>query len=398
MKTVTFEDLVGDPQVFFSQYFNRKPLLRRGALADRVGDLLTVRQLDDVMALEAVQPSYVRLAKSGVPVPHKAYTRTLNRPGAVLSDVLVPENIYELFRTGSTVTWNSVNHFLPSVRRLLDSITAGMAAPGEVVAFLTPARNEGFSPHHDPVDVFVVQIEGTKAWRLWDTPAERDGGRATFTEEQIGEPAVEVTLEPGDVLYMPYNTPHAAAAREEVSLHLSVTIEPRRWRDLLRETVDRLVQDSEFDEFPHLGDGLSVESARRLADKFQLLSARLAAIDPTSEARRLASGPGGSGGPAGQFARLSAVDGLRPGTPVRRSTLPISLTPGDGTRTGLLVNGHRLAVPDAVAGALRELEAGGSMPAADVFPGAPEDRALRAAQGLARIGVLEPADTTRSHS
>lgn len=288
METFRFEELVGSKDVFFSEYFNRKPLLRRGAVRDRVRELISIRQLDDVITLETVHPSYVRVAKDGKGVPQKAYTRTVPNRGAALAEAMVPEKVYELFRSGATITWNSVNHFLPSVRLLLDGITSTFACHGEVVAFLTPARRDGYAPHHDPVDVFVVQIEGTKSWRVWDTPEDRKGDQATFGAGELGEPALEVTLHPGDVLYMPYNTPHAAAAQDEVSLHLSVTVEPRRWRDLLRETVDVLVEDPRYDGFPHLDDGLSPHLTRELAAKLEMLWDQLTAVAPAAEARRLA--------------------------------------------------------------------------------------------------------------
>jgi ribosomal protein L16 Arg81 hydroxylase len=397
MKTFTFEDLVGDEEVFFSDYFNKKPLIRRGALHRDVHRLLSVRGLDDVIALEAVHPSYLRIAKDGKGVPHKAYTRTVTSPGAPLVEAVVADKVYELFRAGGTITWNAVNHFLPSVRGLLDSITDTLACKGEVVAFLTPARQDGYAPHHDPVDVFVVQIEGSKAWRLWDTPRIRDGSPMTFSESQLGDPAAEVTLHPGDVLYMPYNTPHAAAARDQVSLHLSITVEPRRWRDLVHETVDVLVQDAHFHDFPHLDGALAPEAALDLADRLRRLSEQLAAIDPAAEVQRLAAVGRRRNGTtrSHEFERLSAADRLDAATEVRRSELPVTFADTDGTKTGLLVNGHRIAVPDAVADVLRRLQTGGVVAAAGLFPGADESRSLRAAQGLARLGVLEAADTTR---
>ncbi len=36
---------------------------------------------------------------------------------------------------------------------------------------------------------------------------------------------VELTLRPGDVLYMPHGTPHYATAREGNSIHIAITVE-----------------------------------------------------------------------------------------------------------------------------------------------------------------------------
>ena len=43
----------------------------------------------------------------------------------------------------------------------------------------------------------------------------------------LPDPVFDLSLEPGDVLYLPYGTPHRAAAEGRVSLHLTVVAGPR---------------------------------------------------------------------------------------------------------------------------------------------------------------------------
>ncbi|MER8033122.1 cupin domain-containing protein [Streptomyces bauhiniae] len=413
-----FEDLVGDRQVFFQEYFNRKPLLRRGALdGGRARDLVSVRELDDIVAMETVSPAYLRIAKDGRGVPAKAYTRTVTDRGAALAEAVVAGQVYELFRSGGTVTWNALNHFLPAARHLADLFAHTFACQSEVVAFLTPAGKDGYAPHHDPVDVYVIQIEGTKDWRIWEPPAGRRADKASHRPEDLGPPAIETTLRAGDVLYLPYGTPHAAAAKDQVSLHLSVTVEPRRWRDLLADTVRHLLEDPAFDGFPHLADPAApgtdpaapgtdpaapgtdpAAPGTDTAAVFQTLAARLAGLlagtDPAAETGRLREtgrARAGTGRPR-EFERLASADVLAPAALLRRSPVPLEIGPSDGARSALVVNGHRLAVPDAVAEALRGLEGGRAVPAARFFPGVDEARSVHVAQGLTRLGVLETAD------
>ncbi|MFF9364586.1 cupin domain-containing protein [Streptomyces griseoluteus] len=402
-----FEDLVGDRQVFFQEYFNRKPLLRRGALDGRARDLVSVRQLDDIVAMQTVSPAYLRIAKDGRGVPAKAYTRTVSERGAALTETVVAEQVYELFRSGGTVTWNALNHFLPAARHLADLFADTFACPSEVVAFLTPAGKNGYAPHHDPVDVYVIQIEGTKDWRIWEPAPGRRAGKASHRPEDLGRPAIETTLRAGDVLYLPYGTPHAAAAKDQVSLHLSVTVEPRRWRDLLADTVQHLLQAPDFDGFPHLADpadpadpadSAGPGTAAVLATLTGRLAELLAGTDTAAETgrlRRAGRARAGAGRPR-EFERLASADVLAPAALLRRSPVPVEIGPSDGARSALLVNGHRLAVPDAVADALRGLQDGRAVTAARFFPGVDEARSVHVAQGLTRLGVLETADPMRS--
>jgi ribosomal protein L16 Arg81 hydroxylase len=74
---------------------------------------------------------------------------------------------------------------------------------------------QGFNRHADNMDVFVLQVEGQKRWRVyWPTDAE------------TGSPYFEGILSRGDVLYVPYQHPHEAVAHGEASLHITVSVLP----------------------------------------------------------------------------------------------------------------------------------------------------------------------------
>ena len=35
-------------------------------------------------------------------------------------------------------------------------------------SYLTPPGSQGFAPHYDDIEAFVVQLEGRKHWRLYN--------------------------------------------------------------------------------------------------------------------------------------------------------------------------------------------------------------------------------------
>src|SRR6266849_1347991 len=189
---------------------------------------------------------------------------------------------------GATVTWDSLNHILPSARRMLEPFARAFASSAEVLLFMTPAGHDGLTPHCDSIEVFVVQVNGTKSWKVWDTPDTRPGQEVTYGLAELGEPALEVTLCPGDVLYVPHGTPHAATAKGAMSVHLSVGGEPRRWRDLLRDTVAALLEAEGFHDVPALAIGDEGTMASELSGKLELLQYMITKLDPASEIRRLA--------------------------------------------------------------------------------------------------------------
>jgi ribosomal protein L16 Arg81 hydroxylase len=284
--TPTFAELVGDEERFFSTYFNQLPLLRRAALNGDPRDVLSIADLDRLLHMEVIRPPHLGATSKGQGVTPAAYTTTTRVQGANVTDTVVPERVYELFRTGATLTWSAANHFSPALRALTRMLATRFAVDSGVTAFLTPAGRQGFTPHHDPVDLFIIQLEGTKHWKLWK-PAFRKETIGHYKLAELGEPVIEVSLQPGDVLYMPYNTPHVAAAEDQVSLHLSVMVRPRMWRDLLRLTVERLVEDQAFRQLPYLHQSTVGEQSRAFVDHAELLVQRLRAVDVEAELRRL---------------------------------------------------------------------------------------------------------------
>eukprot|EP00171_Calliarthron_tuberculosum_P017566 IDg17566t1 len=86
-------------------------------------------------------------------------------------------------------------------------------------AYLTPASTQGFAPHFDDIDAFVCQLEGEKRWKVYK-PMEAGhdvlprASSIDFTAEEMEDRALalEVTLRPGDMLYMPRGAIHEARA------------------------------------------------------------------------------------------------------------------------------------------------------------------------------------------
>ena len=120
-------------------------------------------------------------------------------------------------------------------------------------AYLTPLNSQGFAPHYDDVDVFILQLEGFKRWRVYAPFNKREtlprASSADYTEKQMdeAEEEVDMVLGPGDVLYLPRGWIHQAetvvrpnhlpkmpGVSDDHSLHLTVSaMQNWSWADFL---------------------------------------------------------------------------------------------------------------------------------------------------------------------
>lgn len=121
-----------------------------------------------------------------------------------------------------------------------------LGKPVRANAYFTPPRAQGLEPHYDDHDVLVMQLHGSKRWRLHH---EVKWPRRPMTEalprQYIKAAPQELTLTPGDVLYLPRGFVHEAAALETSSLHLTLSLQPATWANVFERLVeleDRLAE------------------------------------------------------------------------------------------------------------------------------------------------------------
>jgi len=160
---------------------------------------------------------------------------TLNGEGAATA-----EEVLAAFEGGCSVRLSWPQRHSDTVWGLLASLEEHFGCGAGCNVYYTPAGSQGFAPHYDDVDVFILQVEGEKRWTLHAPPAPehvlpRDPS-PDFAPADLGPPLASVALKPGDLLYLPRGTVHQAftPAGGAASLHLTVSISRRHtWRDLL---------------------------------------------------------------------------------------------------------------------------------------------------------------------
>jgi bifunctional lysine-specific demethylase and histidyl-hydroxylase NO66 len=101
---------------------------------------------------------------------------------------------------------------------------------------------QGFAPHFDDVDVYVLQVEGRKRWRVYAPLPGHALPRYSsrdFLDAEIGTCMLDAVLAPGDLLYLPRGTIHQAESLPgDASLHLTVSADHQRsWADLLEAAL-----------------------------------------------------------------------------------------------------------------------------------------------------------------
>ena len=215
------------PAVFMRRHWQKKPLLVRQAWPG-VEPPLPRRAVFDLAAGEDVESRLV-VNESG---------RWRVRPGPLPRHALPP-----LSRPGWTLLVQGLDlhlatahdmlsrfRFVPDAR--LDDLMLSWASPGG-----------GVGPHVDSYDVFLLQVQGRRRWRV---------GRATDTRFVEGAPLKllrhfapvhDWLLEPGDMLYLPPNWGHDGVAEGGDCMTCSIGFRAPASQELARDMLQRLADD-----------------------------------------------------------------------------------------------------------------------------------------------------------
>ena len=134
------------------------------------------------------------------------------------------------FRAGNSFIFNSLQRESPTLRRFARSLGADTGQAVDVYMYLTPPHSSAYGGHFDEMDAFMVQLEGEKHWEVCDRRHFSDAvdGRVDHRAASLLSTRPDchnVTLRGGDVMYIPFSTPHKVRTGAALSAHLTVNVE-----------------------------------------------------------------------------------------------------------------------------------------------------------------------------
>lgn len=157
----------------------------------------------------------------------------------VMDKQSLPEQEFKNFshwiNRGATFVINHLQTKHPPLDEFARVLGGELNTPININAYISTESKQGFDNHHDRHDVFIVQTEGVKHWKIfWPTieyPLEYMKGPKG--EPPDTEPYLECDMSPGDVLYIPRGHWHYALASNS-SIHLTVGATARSPIDFLQ--------------------------------------------------------------------------------------------------------------------------------------------------------------------
>lgn len=247
------------PATFLARYWQKQPLLVRGALP-RYTPPLAPEELAGLACEEEVESRVVTFDGSTWHLETGPFRPTsFPKRGTKNWTLLVQDLDEHVPEVGELLEHLD---FLPTWR--IDDVMASFAVPGGSVG-----------PHYDEYDVFLLQVTGTRRWQI-TTRYDRDDLREDSSLKLLGNftPEQEWLVEPGDLLYLPPHVAHFGVAETNCTTY-SLGCRAPSHADLVAQMAGMFL--SELDE------------KRRYTDPDLRAQERAFGVSPSAAARTLAA-------------------------------------------------------------------------------------------------------------
>jgi ribosomal protein L16 Arg81 hydroxylase len=218
---------VDDFKADFNQFH---PLYLPRNQPDYFSDLFSIQDFYRYFQRNDFRYPGLSLYRDGKAVDKSEYTYTSLVSGHPV-DMIDTRSLFDNFDSGATILMGGLELSIDSMRSFCRRVVGEIKSNASITGFYTPSSSQGFFPHFDDVDVFVLQLHGTKSWRVYENPFPY----ATHTADcdVSGVPVLlEVELNPGDTLYIPRGFVHDARATDQASFHISLSLAPYTWLDV----------------------------------------------------------------------------------------------------------------------------------------------------------------------
>jgi hypothetical protein len=259
---------------FESDVFGRRPLHIPAPTGGPSKRILNWQRMNELLAVHSHwTEANLKLIMNSRPVQTEFYiddVKTLGGPQPRAD----PAKVDLFLAMGASLVANSLEDISPEARAVTAALSGHYSAAANANAYCSFAAVQAFASHCDLHEVFAVQCEGEKDWRIYQNRADvpivtptGDDAQAVIDSAK-GRILMEVRMRPGDLLYIPRGYYHDALATSEASLHVTFAVAPFTGRILFRLLEDMAMEDRAFRDY--LPDAR--RESRALEDRLESLA------------------------------------------------------------------------------------------------------------------------------
>lgn len=172
------------------------------------------------------------------PTSHKKYSLSTYSTYHLSSNSFINDSF-------STIV-NNIQKHSKTFQNLLHTFENTFHIQTQANLYITPPYHQALPVHFDWMDVFILQINGSKQWNIYHPLIQQPRPQMLFpiNNSSILHNISNVTLQPGDLLYIPSGVIHQAHALQDGSTHLTINVETTAfgsWESVLIDVLSSIL-------------------------------------------------------------------------------------------------------------------------------------------------------------
>ena len=242
-KNIFNEDFAKD---FFSNNFGKKYLYKKQAISNTL-ELMSLDILNQILTIRSNwNNKNFKMMLDKKPINYSEYSSLFVEP---LGEVWRPDinKVQNWIAKGCSIILNDIsgiNSGLIKITNELQSLTNGRCQGN---LYFSMESRKAFGPHCDDHDVFALHVDGEKVWNIYENTEKNPINHPIFKyseDERVkkaGKLIDQITLKPGDLLYLPRGQYHDALASKSGSIHIAFGLTYFKPIDLLSLMWEKFV-------------------------------------------------------------------------------------------------------------------------------------------------------------
>ena len=231
---------------FFKNYFGKSYLHKQNFISSP-NEIMSIDILSDILSIRDYwNNKNFKMVLDRNSIGYSEYSSIFLEHS---SNMLRPDvdKVQNLISRGSSLVLSEIeklNNKLYSLVEELQDLTNGKCQGN---LYFSMQSRQAFGPHCDDHDVFAIHFEGEKVWNIYENIEKNPINHPIFkysAEERVskaGKLIDQVTLKPGDLLYLPRGQYHDALASKNGAIHIAFGLTYFKPIDLLSLLWEKIV-------------------------------------------------------------------------------------------------------------------------------------------------------------
>jgi len=255
-RILSFADIIAPvtEEEFFATYHDRQFLHIPAPDPDKFADVMSWDIFTNMLNMTSIwSPASLGVSLDTKVIPPEQYCRMAvdrNNQQSLQPDA---EKVKGWLRRGASLVANDVDTLWPGTAAAADALEQRLGAKSQSNLYCSWNQHQAFDTHFDTHEVFALHCAGKKVWRIFegrlDQPIANDVFKnlgPEYHEKHRGAVAAEVTLRPGDLLYIPRGQYHDALASSDGTIHLAFGLTHIIGVDVLTMLFEQAISDPLF--------------------------------------------------------------------------------------------------------------------------------------------------------